>query len=755
MSVELLQTLLFFLTGAFLVFLAITITRDNFSNRLNRVTGAMLLFAGLGPIFIALGKMVDISITSQASFEDSVTYGLHYIWEFFFPSLLLFSWIFPVDRLRDFRHPRLRYIIFVPQLLHVLIVLFFNDLIDFLGNIRIDTTTEGFSSLVLQPFAKVVSWLYLLVSYVRSFDTNIFGVVSTIYVLAAIYFLETGKRYVNNPRLLTQTKVVLWGTRAGLGLLLVAHLGPTFLPYSIPDTAKSVLMILAVAAGAGILIFATIRYQFLDVRLIFRQSFIYSITSAILVGLYVLLVVKSKQMLEPIFGEQAQVISYAFIILVLLFFQPINNWIDEFIRSLFIRTRTDHRNVIERFSRQVISLFDPVRLRNIIEETLKTTLLVEKVYFVLYDDHVSEYVMLQSEDNAKRVVVARDDLMLRGINLLDTPTYFHSLSDYAEGSTLATLLEERSTKLILPMKDADHLLGFVALTDKAAGYTYSSEDINLLGVLSNQMVTALTNARLYVESLERIRLQEEVTMARQIQLDLLPSRPPELKCARISAHSTPSRTVGGDFFDFVKIDENRIGIVIADASGKGMPAALMIAQTQAILRSEVCNGNAIDLVLRNMNQQIVDSSSAEKYVTLFYGELDTASGSFCYANAGHNYPILVKSDGQMQLLKSGGPVIGALPMMRYQSDSVQLDSDDVLFFFTDGLSEAMNEKEEEYTEDRIRKYVVEHRGDDPQTLIDGILKDVRSFDPTYPPKDDTTIIALKVNNGFQGYARQI
>jgi sigma-B regulation protein RsbU (phosphoserine phosphatase) len=496
------------------------------------------------------------------------------------------------------------------------------------------------------------------------------------------------------------------------------------------------------------LIFATIRYQFLDVRLIFRQSFVYSITSAILVGIYILLVIKSKDILEPIFGSQAQIVSYAFIILVLLFFQPINNWVDEFIRSMFIRTRTDHRNVIERFSRQVISLFDPIQLRHIIDETLKTTLLVEKVFFVLYDDQVEEYAFLPSEDNPKRIVVGRTDLMLRGINLLDTPTFFSSLTDYREDSSLAKHLEGRHIKLILPMKDADHLLGFLALTDKAAGYSFSSEDLNLLGVLSNQMTTALINARLYVESLERIRLQEEVTMARQIQLDLLPSKPPDVTCARISAHSTPSRTVGGDFFDFVPAGDHRLGIVIADASGKGMPAALLIAQTQAILRSEVCNGNSIDVVLKNMNQQIVMSSSAEKYVTLFYGELDTDSGRFYYANAGHNYPILVRACGDIELLRSGGPVIGALPSMGYESDSVQLNNDDILFLFTDGLSEAMNDYEEEYTEDRIRKYVSDNRHHGPQVLIDSILEDVRAFDPTYPPRDDTTIIALKVNNGF-------
>jgi len=751
MSLELTRTLLFFLTGAFLVFLAITITRDNFANRLNRVTGAMLLFAGLGPIFVALGQMVDPMTTSRVAFEETTIYALHYVWEFFFPLLLLFSWIFPTDRLRYFRRPRLRYIIFVPYVLHLVIVLFFDNLIEFLGDVRIDTGQEGFSSIITQPIAKVVSWLHLLVGFVRSYDKNIFGAVSIVYVIAAIYFLESGKKFVANPRLMTQTRVVLWATRVGLGLLAVAHLGSTVLPYDLPAAAKSVLMILAVAAGSGILIFATIRYQFLDVRLIFRQSFIYSITSAILVGIYILIVTKSQQLLQPVFGDQAQLVSYAFIILLLLFFQPINNWVDEFIRSLFIRTQTDHRNVIERFSRQVISLFDPARLRGIIDETLKTTLLVERVYFVLYDDRVKEYALLVSEDNARRTVVAREDLMLRGINLLDTPTYFHALSDYREASNLAKLLEDRQVKLILPMKDADHLLGFLALTNKAAGYTFSSEDINLLGVLSNQMVTALINARLYVESLERIRLQEEVTMARQIQLDLLPSKPPELPCARISAHSTPSRTVGGDFFDFVQVDSNRVGIVIADASGKGMPAALMIAQTQAFLRSEICNGNPIDVVMKNINQHIVDSSSAEKYVTLFYGEFDASNGRFCYANAGHNYPILARACGDIELLQVGGPVIGALPRMQYQQASVQLQQDDVLFFFTDGLSEAMNDNEEEYTEDRIRKYVAEHRTTDPQTLIDMILRDVRDFDPTYPPRDDTTIIALKVSNGFEQY----
>ncbi len=237
-------------------------------------------------------------------------------------------------------------------------------------------------------------------------------------------------------------------------------------------------------------------------------------------------------------------------------------------------------------------------------------------------------------------------------------------------------------------------------------------------------------------------------MARQIQLDLLPSKPPLCPMSIISASSTPSRTVGGDFYDFIPMeDKNRLGIVIADASGKGMPAALMVTQIQAILRSEVNNGNPIRLVLKNMNQQVAMSTSSEKYVTLFYAELDQTNCVLHYANAGHNYPLLVRSNGEIELLEAGGPVIGAFPNIEYTSASVQLHTDDVLFFFTDGLSEAMDADGVEYGEDRIRKFLVDCRAEEPQVIIEEILADVRRHDPTSPPQDDTTIITIKVTNG--------
>ncbi|HWR83284.1 MAG TPA: PP2C family protein-serine/threonine phosphatase, partial [Candidatus Deferrimicrobium sp.] len=249
-----------------------------------------------------------------------------------------------------------------------------------------------------------------------------------------------------------------------------------------------------------------------------------------------------------------------------------------------------------------------------------------------------------------------------------------------------------------------------------------------------------------VESLERLRLQEEVTMARQIQLDLLPSAPPTTEAFVISAQSTPSRTVGGDFYDFITVSEKRLAVVIADASGKGMPAALMIAQIQAMVRSEVNNGSPISAMLKNVNKQILRSTSAEKFATLFYGELDTADARFCYANAGHNYPILVRRSGQVELLKDGGPVIGAFPHMEYKSSTVQLEPEDILFLFTDGLSEALNAEDHEYGEQRISDMLVRHRNKGPQEIVNEILNDMYTHDPSDPPRDDTTIIAIKMND---------
>jgi len=742
------HTLLFFITGGFFIFLAITITRDNFASRTNRSTGAMIFFAGLGLIAMSLGQIISSSGTAPATLNQRWFFNLYYLWELFFPTLLLFTWVFPVDRLRHFKHLRIRNLIFIPQILHVALMVSHRQLVDILSTLASNLQSDGFIGIILQPLSWIISQVLLLETYIWSNHGLLFGSVNLAYIAIAIYFLESGRLFLTNPRLLSQIKLVLWSERLGLGLYLIS-----IITYKILQTDQGLfysnnLLLAAVLLWGGFLTYAIVRHQFLNVQLVFRQSVIYTFASAILVGIYILIGMHAEEILAPFFGAQAEIVNYLLIILLLLLFQPVSHWLDNIIRSMFVRTRSDYRNIIERYSRQVISIFDPLQLRQMIEETLKTSLLIDHVIFVLFDDDVKEYAILKSDDYPRRTVINREDLMLRGINLLDNPTRYASLNDYEEGSKLAQTLNDIGVRVILPMKDSQHLLGFLALTSRAAGYRYTAEDFNLLGVLSNQMVTAMTNARLYADSLERLRLEEEVNMARQIQVGLLPSEPPKLECSTIAASSTPSLTVGGDFYDFIPIiSKNRCGIVIADASGKGMPAALMIAQTQAIIRSEINNGTPIATMMKNMNTQIALATSPEKYVTLFYGEIDMDSKKLYFANAGHNYPMLVRANGDVELLEVGGPIIGAFPYVDYESSSIQLYPDDHIFFYTDGLSEAMDHNGKEYGESRIKQFIVENRKHDSHKIMNDIIMDVRKFDPTSPPQDDTTIITLKMSNG--------
>jgi sigma-B regulation protein RsbU (phosphoserine phosphatase) len=583
-----------------------------------------------------------------------------------------------------------------------------------------------------------------------SSERTLFSLINLIYIAAAVYFILRGKKLITNKQVRRQSNVISWGISAGIGLYAFAFLLPGLFSYELPEELKTLIAILALLAGGGTVGWAIIRHQFLDVSVIVRQSLVYTISSGILVGFYILIVGQADKLISSFFGSETTIINIAFIILALILFQPINIQLDNLIKKLFIKNRTDYRNIMEQLSRGLISVFDPVQLRAMIEKTLISTVLVERVYFVLFDDKLNEYALLPSEDYPEKFIIKRDDLMLGGIGQLESPTIIDRLSEYRTDSLLSEELEKRRIQLILPLKDANHLLGFLALSDKGSGYRYNAEDLTMLGVISNQLVSVLTNARLYADSLEKQRLDEEIAMARQIQLDLLPKEPPQGVDFNIHAYSIPSRTIGGDFYDFIQKKDGIFGVVIADASGKGMPAALLVAQIQAMLRSESGNNVAIGKMLHNINRYVTESTSSEKFATLFYGEFDRNNRQFNYSNAGHNYPILVRANGSHEMLSEGGLVLGAFAGVDYREGAVQINENDLIFLYTDGLSEAQNHADEEFGESRILDYVIKNRQYGSRHIADGILEEVRRFDSTFPPRDDTTVVILK----FERAARQ-
>ncbi len=403
-------------------------------------------------------------------------------------------------------------------------------------------------------------------------------------------------------------------------------------------------------------------------------------------------------------------------------------------------------NVVETFSKQLISVFDPELLRNLVEENIKQHLMVEDIFFVMLDDRTNDYTILSSKYIDDEYIINKNDEFLRVIVDLKHPTKIESLQLENPHSSLNQEMQKRNIKIIVPFNESGRLLGFFSLTSKVSGDTYTNQELNLLQVLANQFVTALTTARFYVEAIEKRSIDEELAMARQIQANLLPKELPDNDSFSIAAYSSPSKVVGGDFYDYIPIDKNRFGIVIADACGKGMPAALLISQIQAMIKSEINNGNDIVATLQHLNQQVVSYTPKDRFVTLFYGIYDCETGEFEYSTAGHEYPIVTRSTVKLERLQSGGPALGIIENASFVTEKIKLCQGDSIVFFTDGVTETMNENKEIYGVERLCRLLKKNNSDSADFLINNLLDDLEKFNYGKNGLDDRTVLVLKIGH---------
>jgi sigma-B regulation protein RsbU (phosphoserine phosphatase) len=244
-----------------------------------------------------------------------------------------------------------------------------------------------------------------------------------------------------------------------------------------------------------------------------------------------------------------------------------------------------------------------------------------------------------------------------------------------------------------------------------------------------------------------VALQQELDIATTIQTSILPKTFPafpDRKEFDIYAKMIPAKEVGGDLYDFFLIDKYRLGVVIGDVSGKGIASALLMAVCKTLLKATAGKGIPSDVVLTEVNNLLVDESPSNMFVTLFYGVLDTRSGSFEYSNAGHNSPYLISTDGTIkQLPQVGGIILGAMKDVEFQSNVIMLKQDESIFLFTDGVTEAFNKNEEEFNEKRLEEVLINKNGFAPKDFVQQVFEEVQTFTNGVEQSDDITCLALK------------
>jgi sigma-B regulation protein RsbU (phosphoserine phosphatase) len=330
-------------------------------------------------------------------------------------------------------------------------------------------------------------------------------------------------------------------------------------------------------------------------------------------------------------------------------------------------------------------------------------------------------------------------------------------------STLPSLRETRTSeheilklvkaRLLVQIRQKDELVGILALGPRRAEFNYSASDRELLMSLAAQLALVIDNARLTERMVVQERMRRELALAAEVQQRLLPSRPPEGGAMEVAGFCEPARCVGGDYYDFINFDNRQLGLAIADVAGKGMPAALLMSTVQATLRSLTArNGSPLPVtpelskIVGKLNRLLFDSTNDEHYVTFFYATFDQATQRLTYVNAGHNPPLYLRADedSDFRQLTAGGLVAGAFEHSDYEQETVQMKSNDLLFLYTDGLTEALNLTGEEFGTARIRETLKSYASSSVDQIRDEVVKRVKEWCFGMPLYDDLTFVVMKV-----------
>jgi sigma-B regulation protein RsbU (phosphoserine phosphatase) len=307
-----------------------------------------------------------------------------------------------------------------------------------------------------------------------------------------------------------------------------------------------------------------------------------------------------------------------------------------------------------------------------------------------------------------------------------------------------SLFYQLGVKLIIPMQIQGETKGIILLGPRISKQKYSRSDIEFLLSVGSLAIISIENAKLFKEALEKQRMEKDLELARTIQKNLLPKKFPKLKNFEISAFNESARQVGGDYFDIVKLSDQKTLVAIADVSGKGVQAALMMANLQAFLKSISKQSIPLSEATNLINDLVSENTMMGNFITFFWAELNDNSKELTFVNAGHNPPLLVRN-GEIIKFQKGGMILGVMETtVPYEATNIKVESNDAIILFTDGVTEAMNSKNEEYTDLRLEELVKINFNKSSKELLDTIKRDVLNFTQNAEQSDDLTALIIKV-----------
>jgi len=667
---------------------------------------------------------------------------------FMLPAIFLhFFLVFPRKKMTLTRHP------FLAPLLYVMPMMFYLQftLDQFIG-------AEG---------AKIhaASWIILGIYYVLGLSALLHG-----------YFSY------RDPLMRQRVRILTFGTLGAVIPFLIIKIGLEELNFQTGLTRLGAVPLAAIPISFG---YCVARYQVMQIDLLLKRNLAYGLLTGLvwagyLSGAWWL----GSQVLSLLQTANGLIAAGATLAVAALLW-PVRVRLQHDLDRRFYHSRDNMAALIEEFSKEIPRLIQKETLLTRVGERLVSVLGLPgmAVYLAAGETGFPSFELTgfvegqqpqplgdgDEEDRPQSIprIHYPDSLVLqslaRTMETLGEPLWADAgeseqLSDREaitrEQAELKARLKEQQflvghgIQLLIPMVTQGRLVGIVALPNRPGDGDYQVHELQLLTIVAGQVALQIENARLYEEEVAKQKLEEEMALARKIQSRLLPRNLPSYLGVEIDAVNISSKQVSGDYYDMFERTDGKLAIVIADVSGKGMPASLLASNIQAALRGQCYNCDSPGVVLERINRQIHASTDPQHFATLFLAMFDPAERSLEYSSGGHNAPIIVRRDGTVELLEKGGLPLGAFDFGTYEEDRVFLSEGDLLFLYTDGLTETKDaDDDEDFGEERLNSLLQESRHNDVSDLFATVNDQLLAFsgrDIDQDADDDITMIGLKI-----------
>jgi sigma-B regulation protein RsbU (phosphoserine phosphatase) len=412
-----------------------------------------------------------------------------------------------------------------------------------------------------------------------------------------------------------------------------------------------------------------------------------------------------------------------------------------------LRRAVEELSVLNEIATAISSTLSLNRILDLIVQECLKHLRVEQGAVMLLDEKRDKKpfeTVVRRGDTSANQLPFRLDAQLTGWMLKNRMPLL--INDFLTDKRFHTFLDNEfpiRSLLSVPLRAKGRMTGVLTVFNKRAEEGFSGDDQRLLSIIATQSAQVIENARLLVEEQAFRRIQEELRFAREIQTQLLPATTPQITGYDMAGKSIPAKEVGGDYFDFITVDKCSVAFCLGDISGKGVPAALLMSNLQAAVRTQTMLETAVDDCLKRLNTLLFHSTSAEKFATFFYAILDTRTHVLRYGNAGHDHPILFSEGHESSELAATGTVLGAMESASFTENTLTFKPGDLLVVYSDGIINAVNEQSEEFGVDRLVKAVTENRAEEAGRLIEAIVERVQSHSGSAEQSDDMTLLVVR------------